>query len=100
MKSGSRLYSFLIVLWAFILSQDLTFSETERFQVTPVTFELRNQLKLNDFYQKRVAVRNFSVLGSKNVSDYALKEAAYLIDRMTQNHPEYLVKLVENKVRF
>ena len=100
MKSGSRLYSSLIVLWAFILSQDITFSETERFQVTPVTFELRNQLKLNDFYQKRVAVRNFSVLGSKNVSDYALKEAAYLIDRMTQNHPEYLVKLVENKVRF
>lgn len=100
MNSGTRLYSFLILFWFSILHNAFTSTETERFQVTPVSLDLRNQMKLANFYQKRVAIGNFSVLGSKNVSDFALKEAAYLISQMTSIHPEYLQKLTENKVRF
>ena len=45
--------------------------------VTSVPTEVRRHLGLSDFYQKRVEVGNFSVLGSNGVSDFALKEAAF-----------------------
>ena len=100
MDSGCHLYSLWILLWLGIQSQVNTFAKEERFQVTSVAPEIREHLQLDDFYQKRVAIGNFSILGSSKVSDYALKEAAYLIAQMTSNHPEYLNKLAENKVRF
>ena len=100
MNSGIRVYSLIVLSCFSILSQILVFSETESFEVTSVSEQLRNQLKLSDFYQKRVEVGGFSVMGSKKVTDFALKEAAYLISKMTSDHPEYLQKLAENKVRF
>ena len=57
-------------------------------------------MNLSGFYQKHVVIGGFSIVGSSKVSDFALKEAAYLIDKMTIKHPEYLQKLAENKVRF
>ena len=57
-------------------------------------------MNLSEFYQKRVVIGGFSIVGSSKVSDFALKEAAYLIEKMTMKHPEYLQKLAENKVRF
>lgn len=100
MNSGIRVYSVIVLSCFSILSQILAFSETESFEVTSVSEQLRNQMKLSDFYQKRVEVGGFSVMGSKKVTDFALKEAAYLISKMTSDHPEYLQKLAENKVRF
>ncbi|GIS29009.1 MAG: hypothetical protein CM15mP130_0390 [Verrucomicrobiota bacterium] len=57
-------------------------------------------MNLSGFTKKRVVIGGFSIVGSPKVSDFALKEAAYLIDKMTMKHPEYLKKLAENKVRF
>lgn len=55
---------------------------------------------LAPFYKKHVSVRGFPVLGSEKVSDYALLEAAWLIDRMLAPRPDVLQALIQNKVRF
>lgn len=70
------------------------------FEVTTVPKEVRSRLNLDTFYEKHVNLNGFSIVGSSKVSDYALKEAAYLIAKLTQKHPEYLQALVANKVRF
>ena len=47
--------------------------------VRPIPEEARKRLDLDAFYQKRVVMGGFSIVGSKDVSDYALSEAGYLI---------------------
>ncbi|HMF17773.1 MAG TPA: PVC-type heme-binding CxxCH protein, partial [Gemmataceae bacterium] len=55
--------------------------------------------KLDPFYTKHVSVHGFPVVGSAKVSDYAVLEAAYLIDKMLAKRPDILAALVKNKVR-
>ncbi|NQT40617.1 MAG: amidohydrolase family protein, partial [Planctomycetes bacterium] len=57
-------------------------------------------LGLDPFYKKHVGVGGFPVVSSARVSDYALLEAAYLIDRMLVNRPDIRKALIDNKVRF
>ena len=40
------------------------------------------ELELTSFYKKHVSARGYPVISSGKVNDYALKEAAYLIDMM------------------
>jgi len=54
---------------------------------------------LAPFYQKYVDVGGFPVLGSANVSDFALLEAAYLIDHMLAPRADVRRALVESKTR-
>jgi hypothetical protein len=54
---------------------------------------------LDPFYKKHVSCRGLPVLGSEKVSDYALKEAAYLIARMLDRRPDLLDALIRDKVR-
>lgn len=58
------------------------------------------EAKLPEFYQKYVDVRGFPVVGSEKVPDYALLEAAYLIDHMLAGRQDVLDALTENRVRF
>ena len=76
------------------------FAKDSGFEVTPVPLEVREYLELDDSHQKRVSVGGFSVLGSKRVSDFALKEAAFLIRRMVGNRDDLLESLNKNKTRF
>ena len=76
------------------------FAKDSGFEVTPVPLEVREYLELDDSHQKRVSVGGFSVLGSKRVSDFALKEAAFLIRRMVGNRDDLLASLNKNKTRF
>ena len=46
------------------------------------------KLKLDGFYKKHVDVHGYLVLSSGKVSDYALLEAAFLIDRMLAKRPD------------
>jgi hypothetical protein len=45
-------------------------------------------MKLDDFYQKHVSAAGYPVVSSAKVNDYALKEAAYLIDMMLAKRPD------------
>jgi hypothetical protein len=56
-------------------------------------------LGLSPFYKKHISVGGLPVVGSAKVSDFALKEAAYLLDQMLAHRPEVRDAMVKNKVR-
>ena len=94
------LFFLKILIACFAATHTLKATTKNRFEVTEIPSKVRQSLKLSGFYQKRVVIGGFSIVGSSKVSNFALKEAAYLIEKMTMKHPEYLQKLAENKVRF
>src|SRR6056297_3131724 len=47
--------------------------------VGPIPETLRENLGLAAFYQKHIAVAGFPIVGSANVSDNALREAAWIV---------------------
>jgi hypothetical protein len=55
---------------------------------------------LSPRYAKHVSVHGFPILSTANVSDAALREAAYLVEQMVGHRPEILQKLADNHVRF
>ncbi len=69
-------------------------------KVTAPPAKVRAALGLDVFYQKHVDVGGFSIVSSKNVSDYALLEAAYLIRQMVGPRDDILKAMARNKVRF
>jgi len=69
-------------------------------KVAEVPEEVRKSLGLDPFYKKYVSARGFPVIGSEKVSDYALLEAAYLINHMLLDRPDVRDALIRNKVRF
>ena len=89
---------FATALWLLLCGYG--FAKGHDFEVTSVPREVREYLGLADSHQKRVSVGGFSVLGSKRVSDYALKEAAFLIRRMVGDREDLLETLNKNKTRF
>jgi hypothetical protein len=70
------------------------------FKVTTIPKEVRNRLDLDEFYKKHLKLEGFSIIGSAKVSDFALKEAAFLIRKIVGNRNELLTRLNKNKVRF
>ena len=69
-------------------------------QVQPVPAAERERLCLSDFYQKCIVAGGLPLLGSHRVSDHALLEAAYLIDRMLEGREDIRQALVESRTRF
>lgn len=53
---------------------------------------------LDPFYKKCVEVNGLPIVSSAKVSDYALKEAAYLVDRMLAGRRDLIDVMVENRV--
>lgn len=68
-------------------------------QVQPVSDGLRRELKLGSFYQKHIDLDGFPVLGSSNVSDYAMLEAAWIVRNMLTNRADILQALASNHAR-
>ena len=68
--------------------------------VEKIPHDLRARLALTSFYAKLVDVDGFPVVSSAKVSDAALLEAAYLIDRMLHRRRDLLDAMAKNKVRF
>ncbi|WP_435011554.1 hypothetical protein P12x_002870 [Tundrisphaera lichenicola] len=54
---------------------------------------------LDPFYQKCIEVDGLPILASGKVSDYALKEAAYLVGRMLEGRRDVIDAMVKDKVR-
>jgi hypothetical protein len=68
--------------------------------VTAVPEEIRTQFKLNAFYKKCINLGGFPIVSSERVPDAALREAAYLIDKMLGGRPDILQAMAKNGVRF
>ena len=62
--------------------------------------ELKEALDLAPSYRNFIDCCGFPVLGSEKVSDHAMREAAYLIDRMLEGRDDIRRAMAENKVRF
>ena len=57
------------------------------------------ELGLDPFYTKYLSAHGLPVVGSSKVSDYALREAAYLADQLLAHRPEVRDAMIRNKVR-
>ena len=68
------------------------------YDVVPVSDELRQQHELDPFYKKSTSINGFSILGSEKASDYALKEAAWILEHMLEGREDILKKLAEKRV--
>jgi hypothetical protein len=55
-------------------------------------------LNLDPFYKKCIEVDGLPIVSSEKASDYALKEAAYLIGRMLEGRKDVIDMMVKNKV--
>ena len=68
--------------------------------ISPPPPALVEALHLAPFYAKHLNVDGLPVLASAQVSDFALREAAYLIRQMVGQRPEILAAIAAQKVRF
>ena len=68
--------------------------------VAAVPPALRNNWKLDAFYQKWLDNDGFPILSSEKVSDYALLEADYLIDQMLKERDDVRKALIDLRFRF
>jgi Glycosyl hydrolases family 2, sugar binding domain/Glycosyl hydrolases family 2, TIM barrel domain/Glycosyl hydrolases family 2 len=56
-------------------------------------------LGLSPFYTKHVSATGLPVVGSAKVSDFALEEAAFLVDTMLEHRADVRDEMIKNKVR-
>ena len=70
-----------------------------RSTVAGVPENVRTGWELAAFYQKYLDVDGLPVVGSANVSDFALREAAWIIRQMLAGREDILRALAENRVR-
>jgi hypothetical protein len=67
--------------------------------VTVVPEAIRDKLKLASFYQKYVDAGGLPVVGSARVSDFALREAAWIIGHVLGGRDDILRAMADNRVR-
>lgn len=69
------------------------------YDVKALTDEWTDTFKLSSFYQKYVAVEGLPIVASEKVSDYALREAAWILQNMLSDNPE-IIKIMVTKRAF
>ena len=70
-------------------------------KVTPVPDEVVKKFKLDtSFYKKHLDYKGFSILSSDKVSDEALYEARYLIDKLLGEREDILKAMIGKGCRF
>jgi len=67
--------------------------------VTSVPDSVRRNFNLSAFYQKYLDAGGIPVVGSTNVSDAALREAAWIVGRMLEERADILKAMAANKTR-
>lgn len=87
------------VLLVLLLAGAPALAEEDRRDVGPVAASVRKAWRLDRFYRRHLDLEGFPILGSKKVSDHALREAAWIIDHMLADRRDLLQALVKAKVR-
>jgi hypothetical protein len=57
------------------------------------------ELKLPEFYKKYISAGGYPIVASEKVNDYALKEAAYLVDLMLAKRPDVREAMIKSGSR-
>jgi hypothetical protein len=58
-----------------------------------------SELKVPDFYKKYISANGYPIVASEKVNDYALKEAAYLVNLMLAKRPEVKEAMIKSGSR-
>ncbi|HIL70879.1 MAG TPA: hypothetical protein EYG38_13645, partial [Verrucomicrobia bacterium] len=58
--------------------------------------DLRETFHLDRFYQKQITVSQMPIVGSANLSDFALRESAWIVARMCSGRDDILPTLAGN----
>ena len=80
------------IMWVWAITSVLLATE---FPITAPPEELAQ----DGFYTKFVSAEGYPILGSPQVNDYALREAAYLVGRMLAHRPEVREALIQGGSR-
>lgn len=82
-----KIFLLLLYVFAFAFGWPPVFACGEEIEKYPVTAPLA-ELKLNPLYTKYVSASGYPIISSAKVNDYALKEAAYLVDMLLAKRPD------------
>ncbi len=74
-------------------------NSAEQFRPGPISDQLREELRLDPFYQKSSSTCGLPILGSANVSDNALAEASWIVQKMLEGRDDILQAMQESRVR-
>lgn len=74
-------------------------SDASGWAVQPVSNELRSKFGLAPFYQKSVTIGSFPIVGSDQVSNAALLEAGWIVEKMLGERSDILTAMADQKVR-
>ncbi|MDH7600231.1 MAG: hypothetical protein QHH07_11455, partial [Sedimentisphaerales bacterium] len=80
-------------------NQEVASLQTQDYTVGAVPEEVRARFNLAQFYQKCLLLDGLPIIGSANVSDYAIKEAAWIISHMLAGRRDIIKALADNCVR-
>src|SRR5205809_349431 len=95
----TRLTQVLAALLA--LAAPAAAADKDQPKVTEVPEAIVAKFKLDAaFYKKHLDYKGFSILGSAKVSDEALLEARYLIDRLLGDREDILKAMIKRGCRF
>jgi len=97
-NSSKRALRILFCLvFALLLSPESPVGQSN--SVGPVPDELRRQLQLDSFCQKYPAVDDLPIVSSTRASDFALREAAYIVRNMLLLRKDLIQVLATNQVK-
>lgn len=85
--------SLLTCCFAFGIQQE------DSVTVSPPSKEIREKFKLDDFYHKHVLIDGFPIVGSKDVSDAAIREAKWIVGKMLDGRSDILKAMAANNTR-
>lgn len=91
---------YAIAAFCLLMAATTCLAEENTYTVSPPTAEQIAFYDLDkDFYTKSVLVQDILIATSDNVSDYALKESAYLFDKMLSSiNPQVAQRVRDEKV--
>ncbi|MCP4508160.1 MAG: hypothetical protein GY826_17455, partial [Fuerstiella sp.] len=93
MRKTDKSNALVMAMGALILASASV--QAQNFQVAPPPAELR----LDPFYQKYVSANGYPIVSSGKVDDYALKEAAFLVNLMLANRPDVRTAMINSGSR-
>lgn len=88
------------ILFLFLCFSANAFSfQVATLNVAPPTKDVREKFKLDDFYQKHVLIEGFPIVGSAKVSDAAIREAYWIVQKMLDGRSDVLKAMAANNTR-
>jgi cyclophilin family peptidyl-prolyl cis-trans isomerase len=87
----------LLSLLLFLISTSILCAQTN--DVGPVPEEIRREWKLDELYQKYIPVGPLPVVSSTNTSDFALREAVYIVQHVLDGRDDIIRTLAERRAK-